>query len=62
MHKLTLYHIHKRLGLKPNRRPTWYESLQEEAARLNEKGYSMRWIADEFNRRGLKSLWDKAVD
>lgn len=59
LNKLSLYLIHKKLGLKPNRRPKSYESLQEEAARLNEKGYSMRWIADEFNRRGLKSLWGK---
>jgi DNA invertase Pin-like site-specific DNA recombinase len=59
LNKLSLYLIFKKLGLKPNRRPKWYESLQEEAARLNEKGYSMRWIADEFNRRGLKSLWGK---
>jgi DNA invertase Pin-like site-specific DNA recombinase len=60
VNKLALYHILKSLGLKPNRRPKWYESLQKEAAELNEKGYSMRRIADEFNRRGLKSIWGKA--
>jgi hypothetical protein len=59
VNKLALYHIHKRLGLKPNRNPVWYESLRQEAVKLNEQGRSMKWIAAHFNSRGLKSLLGK---
>jgi DNA invertase Pin-like site-specific DNA recombinase len=59
VNRLAVYHIHKRLGIKPNRNPVWYESLRQEAATLNEQGRSMKWIAAHFNSRGLKSLWGK---
>jgi len=59
VNKLALYHILKRLGLKPNRSPVWYESLRQEAAKLNEQGRSMKWIAAHFNNRGLRSLSGK---
>jgi recombinase len=56
---LSIYLILKKLGLKPHRRPQWYNLLQDEAARLFEQGYSMRQIADQFNKRGLTSQWGK---
>jgi hypothetical protein len=59
VNKLALYHILKRLGLKPNRNPVWCESLRREAANLNEQGRSMKWIAVHFNSRGVKSLAGK---
>jgi hypothetical protein len=59
LNKLALYHILKRLGLKPNRRGSWYEPLQKEAVQLHEQGRTMKWIADHFNSRGLTSILGK---
>ena len=55
----SIYLILKKLGLKPHRRPQWYNALQDEAARLYEQGHSMRQIAEQFNKRGLRSQWGK---
>ena len=58
-HKLTLYHICKKLGLRLHTRPSWYEPLQKEALQLYEQGRTMRWIGEYFNSRGQKSVYGK---
>jgi transposase len=49
----------KKMGLKPHKRPLWYRDLQQEARERYARGESCRSIAEDFHRRGFKTLTGK---